>query len=183
MDCLPFHDAAAFDRHAGSFLRAHAIENNVILGIIRGLRSEPQDSALMLCIERGERPCLAAVMTPPYRLLGSQGDATAVPSLVASVVETGVPVSGVLGRVEMARAFAGKWQRATGQIVTPGVEMTLYATRRAVLPGVIPGHFRATTEADAQWVSEANGSPKPMPTSPRKSSRARKSAAPAATRR
>ncbi len=42
MDCLPFDDAAAFDRHAGSFLRAHAIENNVILGIIRGLRSEPK---------------------------------------------------------------------------------------------------------------------------------------------
>ncbi len=99
MDCVPFDDAAAFDRHAGAFLRAHAIANNVILGIVRNLRSEPQDSALMLCVERSERPCLAAVMTPPYRLLVSRGDAAAVPSLVTCVVEAGVPVSGVLGLV------------------------------------------------------------------------------------
>ncbi len=88
MDRVPFDDAAAFDRHAGSFLCAHAIENNVILGIIRGLRSEPQDSALMLCIERGKRPCLAAVMTPPYRLLVSRGDAATVPSLVERVADS-----------------------------------------------------------------------------------------------
>jgi predicted GNAT family acetyltransferase len=153
--CKQFDDSEAFLRHAGPLLRKHAIDNNVMLGIIRGLRSEPQDSALMLGIERGERPCLAAVMTPPYRLLVSQGDATAVPSLVARVVEIGVPVSGVLGLVEMAQAFAGEWQRATGQSVTPGVEMTLYATRQAILPDGIPGRLRATTEADAQWVSEA----------------------------
>ncbi len=155
MDCVPFDEPAAFDRHAGSFLCAHAIENNLILGIIRGLRSEPQDSALMLCIERGERPCLAAIMTPPYRLLVSKGDAAAVPSLVACVVETGVPVSGVLGLIEMVQAFAGEWRRATDQSVTLGVEMTLYATRQAMLPEGVPGRFRATTEADAEWVSEA----------------------------
>ena len=155
MDCLPFDDAAAFDRHGGSFLRAHAIANNVILGIVRGLRSEPQDSALMLCVERGKRPCLAAVMTPPHRLLVSTGDAAAVPSLVERVVETGVPVSGVLGLVEMAQAFAQEWRRATGQSVTPGVEMTLYAARQAIPPDGVPGRLRATTEADAQWVSEA----------------------------
>jgi predicted GNAT family acetyltransferase len=94
-------------------------------------------------------------MTPPYRLLVSTGDAAAVPSLVERVVETGVPVSGVLGLVEMAQAFAEQWQRATGQSVTPGVEMTLYATRQAILPDGIPGRLRATTEADAQWVSES----------------------------
>ena len=152
---MQFDDPEAFLGHAGPLLREHAIDNNVMLGIVRGLRSEPQESALMLCIERGGWPCLAAVVTPPYRLLVSQGDAAAVPSLVASVVETGVPVSGVLGLVEMAQAFAGEWQRATGQSVTPGVEMTLYATRHAILPDGIPGRLRATTEADAPWVSEA----------------------------
>ncbi len=155
MYCLPFHEPAAFDRHTGSFLCAHAIANNLILGIIRVLRSEPQDSALMLCIERGGRPCLAAVITPPYRLLVSTGDAAAVPSLVAGVVETGVPVSGVLGLVEMAQTFAQEWQRATGQSVRPGVEMTLYATRQAILPDGVPGRLRATIEADTQWVSES----------------------------
>ncbi len=155
MDCLPFDDAAEFDHHAGSFLRAHAIANNVILGIVRGLRSEPQNSALMLCVERAERPCLVSVMTPPHRLLVSTGDAAAVPSLLAYVVETGVPVSGVLGLIEMAQAFAGEWQRATGQSVTLGVEMTLYATRQAILPEGVPGRLRATTEADAQWVSKS----------------------------
>ncbi len=44
MDCVPFDEPAAFDRHAGSFLRAHAIANNLILGIVRGLRSEPHSS-------------------------------------------------------------------------------------------------------------------------------------------
>jgi predicted GNAT family acetyltransferase len=155
MDCLPFDEPAAFDRYAGSFLREHATANNLILGIIRGLRSEPQDSALMLCVERSERPCLAAVMTPPYRLLVSTGDTAAVPSLVEGVVETGAPVSGVLGPNEMAQACAEAWQRATGQSVTPAVEMTLYATRQAILPEGVSGRLCPATEADAKWVSES----------------------------
>ncbi len=67
--CKQFDDADAFLGHAAPLHRAHAIDNNVMLGIVRGLRSEPQDSALMLCVERGVRPCLSSVMSPAYMLL------------------------------------------------------------------------------------------------------------------
>ncbi len=155
MDCVRFGEPAELDRRAGSFLRERTIENNVILGVICGLRSEPQDSALMLCVDRGGRPCLVAVMTPPYRLLISTGDAAAIPQLVQAVVECGVSVPGVLGLIEMGQAFAEEWQRATGQCVTPNGGMTLYTTRQATPPEGVPGRLRAATEADAHWVSES----------------------------
>ena len=155
MNCVRFNDAEAFDRNAGPFLRERAIENNIILGLIRHLRGDAEAAALMLCVDRDESPCLAALMTPPHRLLVSTGDAAAIPSLVDGVAGAGVSVPGAQLLVEMAQAFVVEWQRATQAEVTPGIEMTLYATREVNVRDGVCGRLRAAAEADAEWVAEA----------------------------
>ncbi len=155
MDCVRFDDAAAFDRYAGPFLAENALENNVILGLVRGLMGSPQPGALLLTVDRANQPCLAAVMTPPFKLLLSAGDTGAIPRLVAGVIEAGVPVSGLLGLDDMADAFADAWRAATGAAATPATAMMLYATREAVVPDGVPGTLRAATDADADWVADA----------------------------
>ena len=155
MDCVRFDDAAAFARHAGPFLAEGTLENNVILGLVRGLKESPQPGALLLTVDRGNRPCLAAVMTPPFKLLLSAGDAGAIPRLVAGVIEAGAPVSGMLGLDDMADAFAEAWRAATGATADPATAMTLYATREAIVPDGVPGTFRAAQQDDAGWVADA----------------------------
>jgi hypothetical protein len=155
MNCARFNDADAFDRSAGPFLREHAIENNIILGLIRRLCGDAEAAALMLCVDRDESPCLAALMTPPHRLLVSTGDAAAIPSLVECVVGAGISVSGAQLLVEMAQAFVVEWQRVTHAEVTSGVEMTLYATREVNVPDGACGRLRVAAGADAEWVAEA----------------------------
>ena len=155
MDCVRFDDVAAFDRYAGPFLAENALENNVILGLVRGLKESPKPGALLLTIDRGNRPCLAAVMTPPFKLLLSAGDTAAIPSLIAGVIEAGAPVSGMLGLDDMADAFAEAWRATTGATATPATAMTLYATREAIVPDGVPGALRAATDADAEWVADA----------------------------
>ena len=155
MDCVRFDDVAAFEHYAGSFLADNALENNVILGLIRGLKAQPKTNVLLLTVDRGNRPCLAAVMTPPFKLLLSAGDAAAIPSLIAGVLEAGAPVSGMLGLDDMADAFAEAWRAATGGTATPATAMTLYATREAIAPDGVPGTLRAATDTDADWVADA----------------------------
>ena len=83
MENSRFEDAAAFLRHAGPFLRADAIGNNVMLGIAERLVDAPWDGAVMLTVDGGNgAPCLAGLMTPPWRLIVSTGDAEAAPALV-----------------------------------------------------------------------------------------------------
>ncbi len=155
MDCVRFDGAAAFARHAGPFLAGNAIENNVILGLVRGLEESLQPGVLLLTVDRASRPCLAAVMTPPFKLLLSAGDAGAIPRLIAGVIEAGAPVSGMLGLDDMADAFAEAWRATTGATADPATAMTLYATREVVVPDGVPGTFRAAREADAGWVTDA----------------------------
>ncbi len=155
MDCVRFDDVAAFERYAGTFLAEGALENNVILGLVRGLKERPQANALLLTVGRANQPCLAAVMTPPFKLLLSAGDTAAMPRLVAGVIEAGAPVSGMLGLDDMADAFAEAWRAATGGTATPATAMTLYATREAVVPDGVPGTIRVAEAADAQWVADA----------------------------
>ena len=67
MEISRFDDAEAFLRHAGPFLRTHAIDNNVMLGIAGRLVDAPWDDAVMVTVDDGGTPCLAGLMTPPWR--------------------------------------------------------------------------------------------------------------------
>ncbi len=82
MACKQFDDAAAFLRHAGPLLHEHAIDNTFMLGIAGRLIGEPQDDAVMLTVDAAGAPRIAALMTPPWRIIISSGSTESIPALI-----------------------------------------------------------------------------------------------------
>ena len=147
-----FDDAETFRRRVYGFLMADEIENNLILGISGGLRGKAEREAVMVAVEDGGRICLAAVMTPPYRMIVSKGDLAALPCLIDGMGIMELP--GVIGLVHMSQAFAEEWRMKTGQTTTPATGMTLYALQDVVMPAPVAGAFRQAERSDFDRVSE-----------------------------
>ncbi len=158
MECIRFDDADDFWRRFGAFLGAGEIENNVILGIVRALRDKPEDGAVMLGVVDGSVPKLVAVMTPPHRLVVSNGETAALGCLAECLRRGGVRPPGVVGPVEMSEAFAATWRECSGDTVTPATEMTLYIADNVTMPDPVAGEFRRADDGDtdrvAEWTSD-----------------------------
>ncbi len=150
-----FDDADAFLRHAGPLLRKHAIDNNVMLGIAGRLVDEPQANAVMLTVDEAGGPRIAALMTPPWRLIVSTGSTGAIAALIDGALEGGPRPPGVVGPADMAESFAAAWFQATGEDATLALEMVLYTTGQAVVPDAVPGLLRTAGDADTDWVIDA----------------------------
>ena len=155
MDCKPFDDAAAFLRHAGPLLHEHAIDNTVMLGIAGRLIDEPQGDAVMLTVDQAGAPRIAALMTPPWRLIVSSGSSEAIPALIEGALESIPRLPGVVGTATMAGAFAAAWQAATGETTTLAGEMNLFIATQADVPEGTPGRLREAVPEDAEWVAQA----------------------------
>ncbi len=155
MEISRFHDAEEFLRHAGPFLRTNAIDNNVILGIAGRLIDTPQDNAVMVTVDDGGTPCLAGLMTPPWRLIVSTGPSEAIPILVEALRDPGSKPPGVVGLAAMAAQFATAWTAATGEKVASGTAMNLHVTDRVDTPADVGGALRLAEGAEAEWVTDA----------------------------
>ncbi len=158
MKCVSFDDAETFRRRVHGFLMADEIENNLILGISGGLRGKDEREAVMLAVEDGGQVRLAAVMTPPYRMIVSLGDPEALSCLIDGIGRHGMELPGVIGLVHMSEAFAKEWRMKTEQRVTPATGMTLYALQDVVMPAPVAGDFRQAERDDldrvAAWVGK-----------------------------
>ncbi len=156
MNYESFDDAETFRRRIDGLLMADEVENNLILGISAGLRGKAEHEAVKLAVEDGGRVCLAAVMTPPYRMIVSKGDPAALPCLIESMGRREGELPGVVGLVPMAQAFAKEWRMRTGQMTTPATGMTLYALQDVVMPAPVAGAFRQAEMSDfdrvVDWV-------------------------------
>ncbi len=155
MNTSRFDDAAGFLRHAGPLLRDNAIDNNVMLGIGGRLADEPQADAVMLTVDEAGAPRIAALMTPPWRLIVSTGSMEAIAALIGGVLEAGPRLPGVIGRADMAGAFAAAWRKTTGETATVVHEMNLLIAARATKPADVAGRLRAAGTGDSEWVTEA----------------------------
>ncbi len=156
MKCVSFDDAETFRRRVHGFLMADEIENNLILGISGGFRGKAEREAAMLAVEDGGCVRLAAVMTPPYRMIVSQGDPEALNCLIGGIGRHGMELPGVVGLVHMSEAFAKEWRIKTEQRVTPATGLTLYALQDVVMPAPVAGAFRQAEMSDfdrvVDWV-------------------------------
>ena len=150
-----FDDAAAFLRHAGPLLREHAIDNNVMLGIAAKLIDEPWDDAVMLTVDEAGAPRIAALMTPPWRLIVSTGPTEAIPALVEAVRDQGPRPPGVVGLAAMAERFASAWTVATGEKAEPGTAMNLHVTNRVNAPADVRGALRLAKTTESEWVAKS----------------------------
>lgn len=155
MEISRFDDAEAFLRHAGPFLRTHAIDNNVMLGIAGRLVDAPWNDAVMVTVDDGGTPCLAGLMTPPWRLIVSTGPAEAIPILVEALRDPGSKPPGVVGLAAMAAQFVSAWTAATGEKVASGTAMNLHVADRVDGPAGVSGALRFARAEEAEWVTDA----------------------------
>jgi predicted GNAT family acetyltransferase len=152
MRVVHFSDGEAFAQRVETFLTAEEVENNLILGVIAGIRAGTYDNARMVAVEDGGEPRLAAVMTMPYKLVLSKADDAALQPLVDDLWARGLTPPGVNGLAEVCQAFAQRWQRTTGQDAKCTIEMRLYTLRQVALPRDVPGALRPATRDDLELV-------------------------------
>jgi predicted GNAT family acetyltransferase len=148
MNVVRFSAARAFSEHVGSVLMRQERENNVPLGIIRGLVNTPNDAALMIAVEDSGQPVCAAVMTPPFKLVVSSGPPAAAALLAEHLRAEAIAVPGVTANAELADAFVGAWRKLHAGRVAGGVEIKLYCLGAAPPKPPTLGTLRAAAAAE-----------------------------------
>jgi len=149
-DAGPFLDRALAD------LERQEVANGLMLGICLGLQKAPPKTAPLLATVEDDRGlALAAVMTPPHRIvLASHLDdpSEAVDALARWLASSPWAIPGVLGPAHVADAFARRWAKP----FTPGMYQRVYELREVIHPAYPPGAFRIATPDDlaivAPWV-------------------------------
>lgn len=153
-----FSDARAFGDHVGPALMRQERENNVPLGIIRGLANTPSDAALMLAVEDSGQAICAAVMTPPFKLVLSSGPPAAAGLLAEHLRAERIAVPGVTANAELADAFATAWRKRHASRIAGVIEIKLYSLGTPPPKPPTLGTLRAAAVADTpllrDWSAE-----------------------------
>ena len=148
--------ASDFLDKAQTYLEQQEVVNGLMLGITYRLQqSVPQTAPYLALVEEGGNFALAAVMTPPHKLvLYSHLDEPddAVQALIAQLRQSDWTIPAVIGPASVADAFASLW----GQPSRPGMFQRVYELREVIHPVYPAGSFRTATLDDldviAQWV-------------------------------
>lgn len=155
-----FATAAAFLESAGPFLGEREAEHNLMFGICANLTADPGFPAAppyLGAIRRGDRVTAAALMTPPWNLvLSCTADPGAIAALVADLGDAGIPIPGVTGPIDEARALAQAWCGPRGLVSRIAVAERIYRLERVVPPAGVAGQARLATLDDrdllVEWV-------------------------------
>lgn len=149
----------AFLERVEHALEEHEAINSLILGIAGQLAHEPGRYSTVPCLksvdDEGENLLLAAVMTPPHRLVVSshRGDpVSAAHMLVADLLQSARRVPGVMGPEPVAHAVADAWTERSRQLCRVLRRQRLYELRVTPRPVQVPGRLRKAQRNDADLV-------------------------------
>lgn len=153
-----YADASSFLVRAQAYLEQQEVINGLPLGLALRLRQNPPDTPpLLATVEDAQGLTLAAVMTPPHRLIITSHldePAEAVEAFIQHLRQTDWTIPGVLGPANVSDTFVRLWDKP----FRPGMNQRVYELRRVIQPADPPGSFRAPAAADldlvAQWVLE-----------------------------
>jgi len=165
MDLKSYDNARDFYGRAAAFLLRHEAEHNLILGLCDRLRRDPgyydQPPYLATVEEGGGEVVAAALMTPPWNLtlsrverpgqtggLWKQGQSGVLPLIAQDLRRRYDALPGVLGPVEVSRAFTEEWGRVSGQAYRRGVAERIYQLDAVVPVTGVPGRARRAVAAD-----------------------------------
>ncbi len=142
-----------FDELAGAALREKEVEYNLMLGILRQILTDPArypGNNLLAVVQEGKRLLLAALRTPPYKLiLYSDGIQTEAMELLAHHLRAITPdLPGVLSLNDVSDAWSELWRRLTGARETGHQLMRLHVLRRVEQVPWVSGEARWLTEQD-----------------------------------
>ena len=129
--------------------------NNLILGIARGMISDPErhENVGLFVVEEDRLPVAAAMITPPFHLLVSEiADELAIRCLAQAVHDDRGSIPGVTGERRTVKRFNRVWEDLTG--VTASLEMAqgVFALETVSRIPVVAGSCRRATMDDLDLV-------------------------------
>lgn len=150
---------AEFLAAAGGWLEKHEAEHNLILGIASTVIDHPDlygGPPYLATVSAGDTLVAAALRTPPYNVvLSDVEDHEALDLLVADLRPTDAP--GVVGRPDVATAFATRWVAARGGRWEIGMEERIFELTEVIPPRPVPGTMRAAVPSDrpllVDWIA------------------------------
>jgi predicted GNAT family acetyltransferase len=154
-----FVDVDAYLERAGPFLAAREPQHILILGITAGIRTFPEiagDHPYMAAVLEGDRVVMAALRTPPYRVVLSEIDD---PAFLAPLVEdlSGHPagdVPGVMGPVPGVERFAELWAAWSGRTARETQAERIFKLEHVNEVRRPSGSMRDIVEADRALLSD-----------------------------
>ena len=159
MEVIRFNDAREFLRDALPLLMAREAENNLILGraSIFAEKSMPEDALLVLARDSG-RTVAAAMMTPPHRLVLTDGPDEAIAALARWAHDNRINLPGVCGPIVPVKTFLDQSHRqiaARGRLLR---SLRIYQLENVTASQAGEGHFTRASEADTdllvRWCGE-----------------------------
>ena len=153
-----FREVGAFALVAEAFLVRREAENNLLMGIISGLREGPRtvaaDAAYLGVGFDDVAPAGVVIWTKGWRPVLSLPDHEAFGAAAGVALKTsGLPITGVLGPPIAAAAFAHSWQGA-GVAVREADREPIYRLSRKPAAPAPPGRLRRAEEGDLETLTD-----------------------------
>ncbi|MGH2516727.1 MAG: GNAT family N-acetyltransferase [Ktedonobacterales bacterium] len=156
MKLTRYDDATPFYDRAEAFLLAHEAEHCLMLGLRATLIQQPdyfgappylalveEDAEIVAAALRTPKYNLALSLMPNEKLIGAS-----LTLLVEDVRAVYPTLPGVIGPAALSRAFAGEWQRTTGQTYQAGTKERIYRLDTVIPVRNVLGTLRSATEND-----------------------------------
>lgn len=154
-----YRQASDFLARAQAELERNEVLNGLPLGITLHLYKFPERIKIrpyLATVEDEGKLLVAAVMTPPFRLIvtSNQVDAfgEALSLLIHNLREHGWPVPGVLGPSSLSDLFAQTWTSLTGEVAHLRTRERLFELTQVIAPRPGPGELRIATPDDTALV-------------------------------
>ncbi len=154
-----YMQASDFLARARAELERNEVLNGLPLGVTLHLQQFPERIEIppyLATVEEEGKLIVAAVMTPPYRLIvtSNQFDAYGeAPSLlIHNLRKHGWPVPGVIGPSPLSDLFAQTWTSLTGEVSHLRTHERLFELMQVIAPRPGPGQLRITTPDDTALV-------------------------------
>jgi len=154
-----FNHADGFLAAAGETLYAQETVNNLILGVSERLAEDPaayENPFFAVVHDENGNLILAAVMTPPHNLIlaGAKDAETGFADLITHLRRQEIQVPGVIGPLELVKAFSRAWQQLVSEESDVNMHMRVYELRQVRMPALPTGMFRQATHVDCQLIAE-----------------------------
>lgn len=145
-------DVSRFESVAASFLGAHEAENNLVLGLITGLKGGRTFGPLppyFAIVRRAGAVVAATLRTPPFNLLLTAGtDADAVPLIVEDALRAAPDTPGLSGPRGLAARAVELWTQRAAVSARVVMAQRIYRLAKVMSPRPVPGAPRVARESD-----------------------------------
>lgn len=156
-----YQTAGEFLGRTQAVLEEREAENSLMLGLCLRMNRFPEqikNAPYFVTVERGEELLVAAIMTPPHKLViyaDSPDRGEAFHLIVQDLLANHWRAPGVLGAPPVAEGFARAWADVTGERVTQGMRQRVYSLTQVNPPPVTHGSLRVAKKTDlpllTQW--------------------------------